>query len=188
MSASGRETVRHLSSRVMGLMVDLGYVVSPQSGLRRRFVEVAAHEPLATFISKTATPLDRWMFKLSSGRVTSTALLTGFPVLWVTTIGAKSGQRREVPLLGIPTPDANLALFGTNFGQSNTPGWVHNIRANPDVEIGWRDTATKATADLMSVDAAEPVWDTAAAAYPNYANYRKKAAHRSISVFELRSI
>lgn len=177
---------QRLRLQTMGLMNDLGYQVEPQSGARRWFVETVVHEPMATLIAKTARPFDRWTFKLSSGRTTATALFTGFPVLWVTSIGAKSGQPREVPLLGIPTPDENLALFGTNFGQLNTPGWVFNVLANPDVELRWRDVTASASAHVMSEDAAEPVWETAAAAYPNYAKYRKKADHRTISVFELK--
>lgn len=170
----------------MGLMDELGYRLESPSGWRRLVVKSVAHEPLASVVRMSLRKLDELVLRVSGGRSTSAGLLTGFPVLLVTTQGAKSGQPRRVPLLAFPTSAGNLALLGTNFGQAKAPGWVHNIRANPDViEIAWRDAHAKVTASRMSPEDSEQVWAAAIAAYPGYANYRTKAAHREISVFEL---
>ena len=79
----------------------------------------------------------------------------------------------------------NLALLGTNFGGERTPGWVHNLLANPDAVAAWRDNRADVTAVELEPEQQEPIWETAIAAYPNYADYRQKAAHRTIRVFEL---
>ncbi len=170
----------------MSLIHVLGYEVRPQSGVRRRFAEVATNEAMSSMIARTAMPLDRLVLKATGGRATATSIMAGFPVLWLTTTGAKSRQPREVPLLGIPTPSHELAVFGTNFGRARTPGWVHNLLAHPEVVAKWRTNSALVTAVPLPPDAQEPIWQTAIAAYPNYANYRTKAAHRTVHVFELR--
>lgn len=169
----------------MSLMDMLGYTVVPQSGLRRRFSEVATNETMSALIARSAMPLDRLMLRVTAGRATATSFMTGFPVLWVTTTGARSGRPREVPLLGIPTPTRNLALLGTNFGGADTPGWVHNLLADPEAVVAWRDNRAEVTAARLDPAQEEPVWEAAIAAYPNYANYRQRAAHRNIHAFEL---
>lgn len=166
-------------------MALLGYEVAPQTGWRRGFVELAVREPLNSMIAGATTPLDRLTLRLSSGRWTATSFMTGFPVLWITTTGARSQQPRTVPLLGIPTPARNLAVLGTNFGGDTTPAWVHNVTAHPDVIAEWRGNATRVRATAVPEPDQRPIWEHAIAAYPNYANYRVKAAHREIKVFEL---
>lgn len=169
----------------MSLIDALGYEVRPQAGLRRRFSEVATNETMSAIIARTAMPVDRVMLRATAGRATATSLMAGFPVLWVTTAGAKSGRPREVPLLGIPTPSRNLALFGTNFGGERTPGWVHNLLARPRANAQWRGNRADVIAAPLDPRAQDPIWETAIAAYPNYAKYRAKASHRAIHVFEL---
>ncbi len=163
----------------------LGYEVRPQSGLRRRFVEAATNETLNAVVATVAMPLDRFVYRGTGGRWSATAILAGFPLLWLTTTGAKSRQPREVPLLGIPTPSRNLAVIGTDFGRERTPGWVHNLLAHPEVIAKWRHSTANVTAIRLEPEAQEPVWEEAIAAYPNYGIYRDKVAHRSIHVFEL---
>jgi deazaflavin-dependent oxidoreductase (nitroreductase family) len=51
-------------------------------------------------------------------------------VLTVTTTGARTGQRRTAPLLGVPAGE-DIAVIGTSFGQPRTPGWYHNISCRP---------------------------------------------------------
>ncbi|MGB6579285.1 MAG: nitroreductase/quinone reductase family protein [Streptosporangiaceae bacterium] len=59
-------------------------------------------------------------------------VLAGIPVLSVTMTGVRTGQRRTVPLLGVPAGE-DIAVIGTRFGQPRTPGWYHNMRADPKV-------------------------------------------------------
>jgi deazaflavin-dependent oxidoreductase (nitroreductase family) len=60
--------------------------------------------------------------------------------LTVATTGARTGQRRSAPLLGVPAGED----IGTSFGQSRTPGWYHNMRAHPKVEATYRGKTVKA--------------------------------------------
>jgi hypothetical protein len=64
------------------------------------------------------TPLDRFLHRLTGGRVLlSRGLL---PSLLLTTTGARSGLPREVPLACVPDGDV-IYLVGSNFGRERHP-------------------------------------------------------------------
>ncbi len=135
---------------------------------------------------KVLPPLDRVASWISGGRATLTSVVSGIPVLWLTTTGARSGAERTVPLLAFPVGDG-LGLIGTRFGHQATPGWVHNLEANPEARVMFRDTELPARARLAEPGEEAEVWSTAAAVYPGYAAYTERAAHRRIRVFVLES-
>ena len=73
-----------------------------------------------------------FFLKLSRGRMTLTSILTGLPVVVLTTTGAKSGLPRTTPVLCIS--DANdptlLAVIASNWGQDHHPAWYYNLNRN----------------------------------------------------------
>ena len=74
-------------------------------------------------------------------------------------------------------------LVGSQGGLPNDPAWVHNLRANPQVEL--RDGSVVRPMRVHEVkDPAERarLWDLAVAAYPPYAEYQTKTT-RQIPVF-----
>lgn len=60
----------------------------------------------------------------------------GDRVLLLTTRGARTGQGRTTPL-GFVTDGGSdrMVLFGSNMGAPRMPGWIHNVRADPDVVV-----------------------------------------------------
>ena len=48
--------------------------------------------------------------------------------------GAKTGQRRDVPLAYFTDGD-DVVLIASNYGSSRYPGWYHNLRAHPECEL-----------------------------------------------------
>ena len=81
-------------------------------------------------LARTLHHLDRPMLRLSHGRYSLTSALAGLPVVMVTTIGAKSGQPRQLPLVAIPDGE-NVILIASNFGQHHHPAWYYNLHAHP---------------------------------------------------------
>ena len=67
------------------------------------------------------------------------------PTLILTTVGARTGKRRRANLPYFKVDDA-LVVRGSNGGGPTDPGWVFNVRANPDawVRIGWRTRPMRA--------------------------------------------
>ena len=113
-----------------------------------------------------------------------TSVTSGLPVLWLTTLGAKTGVDRTVPLIGFPVED-DLAVLGTHFGSETTPGWVHNLEANPAATVAFRGTEIAVQARPADPEEELATWERAAGAYPGYRHYAGRAPHRSIRVFVL---
>jgi deazaflavin-dependent oxidoreductase (nitroreductase family) len=104
----------------------------------------------------------------------------------LTTTGAKSGQQRAMPLVGIPLGD-DMAVIGSNFGQKSTPGWVYNLRSNPEAMVGYRSKEVAVSARLATADETERTFEAGSAFYDGYEKYRTRANHREIQVFVLQS-
>ena len=67
--------------------------------------------------------------------------------LLLTTVGARSGQERTVPLAYLADGD-RLLIFGSRAGSDKHPDWYWNLRKNPivTVEIGAEKYQARATA------------------------------------------
>ena len=74
------------------------------------------------------------LYEQSGGTEGTTLLETGLPCVLITHKGNKSGGIRKVPLMRVKV-DAGYVLIGSNGGSAQHPVWVHNFRANPDVEL-----------------------------------------------------
>jgi len=74
----------------------------------------------------------QWVYEKTDGRIGRS--LGGRPMLLLRTVGAKTGKPRTSALLYIRDGD-NYVVVGSTGGGPKHPGWFHNVRANPDVEI-----------------------------------------------------
>jgi deazaflavin-dependent oxidoreductase (nitroreductase family) len=93
-------------------------------------------------------------------------------LLLLTTTGARTGQRRAVPLTYAPDGDRYIVTAG-NAGSDRHPAWYHNLIANPDdvtVEVG--DEAFKAVAVITDEPERQTLYDLFAAASPVLAVYQ----------------
>jgi len=147
-------------------------------------IPMLASRPGSWFFSRTLHIFDRLVLKLSRGRRTLTELLGGAPVITLTTIGAKSGIPRSVPLMGFPDGD-RIILIASNFGRSHHAAWYLNLRANPDVIVTYRGQSESYRASEAEGDEREQSWKIAVDCYPGYEVYRKRAGSRRIPVILL---
>lgn len=168
----------------MGLQTDLGYRVKPANAVQRATQRVASTTPVAWAFSHTARHLDAWVLRWTKGRSTLSGVVAGIPVITVTSTGRKSGQRRTSPLLGVPVGD-DLALVGTNFGQTSLPAWYLNLTAEPHGEVTYRDRTVAVVAREAEGDEWDAVMRTAASIYPGYDAYRARITGRAIPVLVL---
>lgn len=159
-----------------------GWVDEPnvlQRGIRR----LIALRPVTWGLSHTFHHLDRTVIRMSDGRTTAAALFTGLPMISLTTTGAKSGQARTVPLVGIPDGE-RLILIASNWGQDKHPAWYHNIRANPRVTVSHNGRSEEFTAREVAGEEREACWRQAVALYPGYGDYAVRT-RRAIPVIVL---
>ena len=122
------------------------------------------------------------LYESSNGTRGTTLRDTGLPVIIVTHRGNRTGAVRKTPLMRVRDGNAYV-LVASQGGAPQDPVWVHNLRADPDVEL--RDLAVVTPMRTREVtDAAERarLWKLAAAAFPPYDDYQKKTS-RTIPVF-----
>lgn len=122
------------------------------------------------------------LYERSGGTQATTLRDTGLPVIVVTHTGNKTGAVRKTPLMRVKD-GANYVLVGSQGGAPRHPVWVHNLRANPKVEIRDRTVVQPMQAREVT-DAAERarLWKLAVAAYPPYEEYQTRTT-RQIPVF-----
>ena len=168
----------------MALQNELGYSVKTPNAAQRAVQRLASTKPVAWVYQKMFYPIDRMLYRKSGGRVTVPSLMLGLPVIMLTTTGARSGQPRTMPLVGIPMGDA-LAILGTNFGQKPTPGWVYNLRADPTATVEYRGASVEVVARLATASETDDAFALAAKVYPAYNEYRDRIEGREVSAFIL---
>ncbi len=121
------------------------------------------------------------IFESSNG--TKGADLRGMPIIVMTTIGAKSGKIRKVPVMRVEQ-DGVYAAVASLGGAPTNPVWYDNLVAHPAVELQDGPTKRALVAREVTGDEKAVWWERAVAAYPDYADYQKKTT-RQIPVFVL---
>lgn len=108
----------------------------------------------------------------------------GFPLLILTSKGAKSGAER-VNLIAYFDFDDKIYVVGSAAGRESSPAWVFNLRAHPDVqvEIG-SDPPRSVTANELPRDERDRVYELVKEQAPGFGDYEKRT-DRVIPVFEL---
>lgn len=128
--------------------------------------------------------VDRTLLRLTGNRYSLTSLLTGLPIITLTTTGARSGQRRSVPLVALEEGD-RLILIASNFGQTRQPAWYYNLRANPEALVTLRGEQRWYVAREATTAERQRYWSQAIALYAGYAAYETRAQNRVIPILVL---
>lgn len=121
-------------------------------------------------------------FRANGGKVGGQ--FEGFPLLLLTSTGAKSGEQRVNPVAYFDI-DGAIYIVGSSAGRDRDPAWAFNIRANPDatVEIG-TDAPAAVTARELPRDERDRIYQIVTQRAPGFADYEART-DRVIPVFEL---
>jgi deazaflavin-dependent oxidoreductase (nitroreductase family) len=109
--------------------------------------------------------------------------LRGYPVILLTTRGAKSGKIRKTPLMRVEH-DGRYAIVASLGGAPKHPVWYHNVVADPRVRLQDGPAVQELTAREVTGDEKAEWWERAVAAFPDYADYQART-DRGIPVFVL---
>lgn len=154
-----------------------------QKAVRR----LAASGPGAWLFARVLHRIDRPVYRLTRGRHTFASLLSGIPVVLLTTTGARTGRPRTVPVLGLPAA-GGLAVIASNFGQQHQPGWYYNLVANPEGSVMVDGRSRQVRAVEAEGDVRRRIWEEGLRVYPGWAQYERRASHRRIAVFVLEPV
>ena len=98
-------------------------------------------------------------------------------ILLLTTAGARTGQRRAVPLTYLPDGDRYIVTAG-NAGSDRHPAWYHNLAANPDVTVEVGTEAFRAVAVIADEAERGALYELFAATYPQAAGYQAQTTRQ----------
>jgi deazaflavin-dependent oxidoreductase (nitroreductase family) len=127
-------------------------------------------------------PVDRALQRLTKGRIDKLGRRS-LPTLLLTTVGAKSGLPRTVPLLYAADGDS-FVVTASNWGQQHHPAWSGNLLATPEatVTVAGRDVAVRA--ELAEGELRSRLWGEVTRIWPAYDAYETRSG-RHIRVFLL---
>ena len=144
-----------------------------------RLVERGAQLRLVTWLLvHVGRKVDPVLMRLSGGRVN----LTGTEAIVVLRhLGAKSGKVRHTPLAYF-TAGEDVILVASSGGLPRHPAWLHNIRANPDVELWVGRRGGMYRARVATAQERADLWPKAITFYSGYDGYQHRAGDREIPV------
>ncbi len=134
----------------------------------------------------SSNPLYRFTTKImSKWHRRSGDKFQGMDLLYLTTVGAKSGQKRESTVSRFPDSDGAWLIVASAGGSASHPAWYHNIAAHPDqVWIEFGGQQHRVTATQLAGDERATAWERITASQPRYAGYQQKT-DRSLPVIRL---
>jgi deazaflavin-dependent oxidoreductase (nitroreductase family) len=134
------------------------------------------------YISPHFAPVQQWLYRKTGNRFQISALLAPTLILWTT--GAKSGERRETPLLCWPEPGGSFLISGSNWGKANHPAWTANLLADPKAEVTFKRATFPVQAVLLEGSERAAIWPVLEKQFPGYRQYEVTAG-RPVRVFRL---
>jgi deazaflavin-dependent oxidoreductase (nitroreductase family) len=134
------------------------------------------------YIKHIAPHVDPPLLTFTGGRVSS---IYPIPTMLLTTIGARSGQRRTHPVVYL-VDDTGLIIVGSNFGSTRQPAWYHNLRANPKVDVlASGHTGSYMASEITEPDARDRAWALAVEMAEVWSDYEASAGDRTIPLIRL---
>jgi deazaflavin-dependent oxidoreductase (nitroreductase family) len=103
---------------------------------------------LVEAFQRGALHVHQWLYEKTDGRVGQK--IGKLPTLMLRTTGARTGKTRVAALVYGLDGDGRYVVVGSNGGADRSPGWVHNVRANPNVEVQVGRERKPATADVLT--------------------------------------
>ena len=110
------------------------------------------------------------------GKATSGPFV-GRPLLILSTVGARSGEARENPLVYSEDGD-NRYVIASKGGAPTHPSWYHNLVANPDVTLEVLGEKFPARARVAEGEEHERLYTAQAELMPGFAEYQRRTTRK----------
>ena len=174
---AGRAQIHHIRANIRPFLTrqDPAMAKTPRP-LSARQVEGLNSKAVGAGI-KWMSRFNTWAFKATGGRLGgkwrggSNRFSAPPPVGILTTIGRKSGEPRESPLIFLREGN-RVILVASQGGRATNPMWYLNIRANPAITFQIKNEVLKLTARDATDAERDEYWPKLDAFYPDFVNYR----------------
>jgi deazaflavin-dependent oxidoreductase (nitroreductase family) len=106
------------------------------------------------------------------------------PLVILHTIGAKSGEVREIPLVALVEGD-DMYIFASKGGAPTNPDWYHNLKANPEITVEYGTETFTATLTELPEAEGQAKLRAQGDLMPQFLDYITSAAPRVIPAFKI---
>lgn len=117
------------------------------------------------------TPVHRWIYHMSRGRIGTTWTTAGMPVLLLTTTGRRTGTARTRPVGYIPDDD-RLIIIASNAGSPKHPVWYLNLCKHPHVIIELYGGRKRMRAVVAEGADRDRLWSITTTRYPTFSDFQ----------------
>lgn len=111
-------------------------------------------------------------FRANGGKVGG--LFEGAEVILLHHVGAKSGAERVTPLVHFPEDDQHTILIASAGGAPKHPGWFHNLKAHPKVDVEVGTETYPVVAEEITGTERDELWNRIVAKAPHFGDYQRK--------------
>jgi deazaflavin-dependent oxidoreductase (nitroreductase family) len=131
---------------------------------------------VTSFFAPWIYQVDKVVLNITNGKYAISEIL-GWNIIQLTTIGAKTGQPRTMPLVAL-FDDERVALIASSFGREHNPGWYYNLKKNPECVVQNTGRSSKYIARETNDDEREKYWRLALSYYAGYEKYEERAGRK----------
>ena len=119
-------------------------------------------------------------------RLTGMQSFRGARILYLTTVGRKSGKSRTVPLAFVPD-DEDYVVAASNGGSDWQPAWWLNLQSRPQATIEVDGAEVTVTASAVEDDDRDRLWQRLNEQLDTYDSYQSKV-RRQIALVRLHPV
>ena len=125
--------------------------------------------PMPRLAAKLMQPLMLRIHRRSKDR------FGGMNLLYLTTVGARSGERRTVPVARFDDGAGGWYVVASAGGTARHPAWYYNIVAHPDqVSVEVAGTSRRVEVDQLEGEDRERAWGLVVREAPRFGTYPEK--------------
>lgn len=174
------EILEHI---LFALVVIVGFIMlNSRKKVSEIINQLGATRLGVSIIKHLVSPLQRWIYRATGGRILSN-LGTDKNVLLLTTKGRRTGKDRTIPVFYIRDGDS-VVICNVKPEFERTNPWVLNLRSNPlaKVQIG-RGTASYHVHEANQGDI-DRLWPRLTKLWPAYQTHYERCGRRSIFILD----
>lgn len=151
---------------------------APKGRFKRTVEKLAKRRAVTWYLIHVGGRVDPILMKMSGGRVNTTGTKA---VVVLKHVGRKTGAARQTPLVYFTHGD-DVVLIASKGGAPEHPAWLHNLRANPEIELYVGKAGGKYRAREAEGAEREKLWKLATTLNSGFDGYKERASNRQIPV------
>ena len=158
-------------------------MIRKPNAVQRTIQRLVMLRPVTAFFAPWLHRVDRAVWKLTKGKY-AVAQLVGWNIVQLTSIGARTGQPRTLPLIGL-FDGKRIALVASSYGRRQNPAWYYNLKAHPKCRVQSRQRTGTYFAREAEGEEYRRYWQLAVSHYEGYQEYKERASNRHIPILIL---